>query len=155
MTAFGQTAFDRIWPIFFGGVGCSLWVCCGGVVVVLLGWWVAQSGPGGGESPAESKPTTTRNNNTTKTYQQKHTQQHDTDYNHNNTRKFDQNTKKLKLAKVGLAKVGLAKVGHDRPFTPAFVHVGGSNVAPMFSGPTLSDVLQFSSWRCCINVLLP
>ena len=29
-------------------------------------------------------------------------------------RKFGQNTKTLKLAKVGLAKVGLAKVGHDR-----------------------------------------
>ena len=29
-------------------------------------------------------------------------------------RKFGQNTKTLKLAKVGLAKVGLARVGHDR-----------------------------------------
>ena len=26
--------------------------------------------------------------------------------------------------------------------------LGGSNIAPMFSGPTPSDVLQFSSWRC-------
>ena len=33
-------------------------------------------------------------------------------------------------------------------------HLGGSNIAPMFSGPTLSDVLQFSSWRCCITILL-
>ena len=44
----------------------------------------------------------------------------DTLRNNNNTIKFGQNTKTLKLAKVGqhsetlkLAKVGLAKVGHD------------------------------------------
>ena len=64
------------------------------------------------------------NNNTTTTKQHNNTTQNNTN-NNNNTRKFGQNTKTLKLAKVGLAKVGqdhdwpksvkkLAKVGHDQ-----------------------------------------
>ena len=48
-------------------------------------------------------------------------QQHTTTtkrHNNNNTRKLGQNTKTLKLAKVGLAKVCLAKVGHDPQASP-------------------------------------
>ena len=79
---------------------------------------------------------TTTNNNTT--------QQH---HNNNNTRKCRQNTKTLKLAKVGLAKVGqdndwlksvkklaivglakvgLAKVGHDPSKCPRLLPVQGT-----------------------------
>ena len=71
----------------------------------------------------------------TTTTQQQHTT---TTTNHNhNTRKFAQNTKTLKLGKVGLAKVGqhsktlklakvgLAKVGQDHDW-PKSVHIGWS-----------------------------
>ena len=58
------------------------------------------------------------------------------------------------LRNCGPLKTG-AGDGVFAPFAPACFTSVAATSHPCFQVPPLSDVLQFSSWRCCITILLP